>query len=201
MMSKTHLTIGMASSLAVFSPETAPACCLAIIGGALGGVTSDIDIVKHDYKHDALLGQIYALFITIVVLICDCFFDLGVCSSIINGNKKMELAGVIIFLGLYIAGYVSKHRTFTHSLLAMILFSIAISCICIDLGPYYLIGFFSHLVLDSLNKKEISILWPKKKGICFKCCNAMSGANTALMYIGLITTVFLVMNSLMFHLF
>ena len=58
MMGKTHVAIGILSSLAIFQPTTISQCALAIAGGALGGVAADIDTVDNDYKHDALIGQL-----------------------------------------------------------------------------------------------------------------------------------------------
>lgn len=61
MMGKTHLTIGIATSLIVMSPTNFKECIIAIVGGSIGGVAADIDIVDNDYEHDALIGQFLAL--------------------------------------------------------------------------------------------------------------------------------------------
>ncbi len=52
MMSKTHLTMGMATALVIMHLIATPECFLAIIGGALGGIYPDIDIVDNDSLFD-----------------------------------------------------------------------------------------------------------------------------------------------------
>ena len=58
-----------------------------------------------------------------------------------------------------------RHRGVIHSLFVMIIFGIILLLIKPNL--YYLlafiIGYFSHLMLDSLNPKGITLFWPFKK--------------------------------------
>lgn len=46
------------------------------------------------------------------------------------------------------------------------------------------VAYFSHLVLDVLNKKKIPLFYPLKFGICLKLCYANKKANKVLMYVG-----------------
>ncbi len=58
-----------------------------------------------------------------------------------------------------------RHRGVIHSLFVMIIFSIILLIITPNL--YYLsafvIGYFSHLMLDSITPKGIPLFWPSKK--------------------------------------
>ena len=58
-----------------------------------------------------------------------------------------------------------RHRGVIHSLFVMIIFSIILLVITPNL--YYLsafvIGYFSHLLLDSITPKGIPLFWPSKK--------------------------------------
>ena len=53
---------------------------------------------------------------------------------------------------------IKSYRTFTHSFLSLLLFSIAIMMICPPLVGAYVIGYILHLFLDVLNKKDVPLL-------------------------------------------
>ena len=57
MMSRTHLAIGLAVSLATIQPTTFHECAVAVIGGAVGGVLADNDSLGRDYQSKVLGGQ------------------------------------------------------------------------------------------------------------------------------------------------
>lgn len=195
MMGKTHLTIGMASSLTVsflaVKPNNISDFLVVLAGGAIGGVLADVDILDDDYEHDALIGQVLGFLILASVIVIDYLCKLGVCDFVITSNKILSIIAGVVFLALYIIGFISDHRTFTHSLLAMVLFSGCFAVIYPRLGFSVLIGYASHLLLDLLNKKEVPLLYPLKKGICFRLCYADKTANTVFMYVGLAATVIL----------
>lgn len=193
MMSKTHFAIGMASSLAVsfsvMQPKSLSDNLVILAGGALGGVLADVDTVNNDYKYDALIGQLLGFSMLIIIAVLDYFLKLGTCEYIMSRNRIPSIIAGIAFVVLYIIGFASKHRTFTHSLLAMTLFSGCFSIMLPRLGFFILIGYASHLLLDLLNKKEVPLLYPIKKGICFRLCYASKSANTVFMIIGFLATI------------
>ena len=82
MMSKTHLAVGMATSLAVIQPTSFQECAIAVIGGAVGGVLADNDILDNDYHADALIGQLLAIGLVAITFLFDYFFDFGICIAI-----------------------------------------------------------------------------------------------------------------------
>ncbi len=189
MMSRTHLAVGIAVSLALLPEQGLYPCALAVAGGALGGVTPDIDILNDDYKHDALIGQIIAYGISIAVFLV----------NYISGHNLIgDLAvGGILYAVLLIIGFKSKHRMFTHSILAMFLYSAAIEILTPKLGYSFLIGYFSHLIIDLLNKKGIQILFPLKFKPCLHICYASKTGNKILMWVGVIASIlFLAVNLL-----
>lgn len=202
MMSKTHITMGVAVSMLVTHPESPETCLLSIAGGAIGGVLADIDTLKNDSSDkDALIGQLISLGVSVVVFALDYFLNLGTCRSIALRDKTELIIGLVIYIGLWVVGFITKHRTFTHTLLATILFSAAIYMICPQLLIPFAAGYLTHLLLDLLNKKDIQLFFPLKPKFCFKLCYAAGTANTVLMFVGLGGSVFLVLNSLLFKLF
>lgn len=198
MMGKTHVAIGILSSLAIFQPTTISQCALAIAGGALGGVAADIDTVDNDYKHDALIGQLLSFGIAgIMIFLMFITTNKSEFYASLSKDKISICIGIIAYLILMIKGYLSNHRTFTHSFLAMLLFTIAIGIVNLNIIPFYLIGYFSHLCLDLLNKKDVPLLYPIKKGICFKLCYASKIANSFFMWLGTFGSIFMILSLLL----
>lgn len=195
MMGKTHYAVGVATALAVLQPKTLNECCVAVIGGALGGVIADNDILDNDYQSDALIGQLLAFGSTALLLALDYFSHLGIIDSI-TAEPLLPRIGGICFAALYIKGFFSEHRTFTHSFLALILYSIAVWLIYKPLVAGVAVAYLSHILLDILNKKKVPILYPLKFGICFKLCYANKTANKVFMYAGFAVSVVLLAISL-----
>ena len=184
MMSHTHLYIGMTAALAVSTATTPEMCAVALAGGALGGVLADIDTLRDDYQHDALFGQIMAWSLMLVLGLLDIFWFGKNIYQFMLENAITSIIGCVALIILCILGYKSQHRTFTHSALALLLFSASAYAIYPHLGIACLCGYLSHLILDVLNKKEIPLLFPMKKGVCLKLCYANKAGNTIMMCVG-----------------
>lgn len=201
MMSRTHVAMGIATSLLVMHPQNTEECFVSLIGGALGGIVCDVDTVKNDYKNDAHIGQYLGFGIPIIVLLLDYFLKTGICEKVISSCFPAIIVGSVLFVALYIVGYFCDHRSFTHSFLALGLMTVAIGMIHKPIAISFAIGFVCHLLLDSINKKELRLLFPIKKGICFRLCYAGKLANKIFLFIGIVSSVFLLVNALFIHLF
>lgn len=182
-MGKTHFAVGIATSLAVVQPKSFNECMVAVIGGAVGGVLADNDILDNGYQTGASSGQLLALGTAAISVVLDFFLGLGIC-QVIADKPILPIIGGIGFIILYIIGFCSNHRTFTHSFLALILYTIAVMLIYVPLAIPLAAAYLSHLLLDILNKKNIRILYPLDFGICFKMCYANKTANKVFMYVG-----------------
>ncbi len=198
MMGKTHLAMGIAASLLVTQPHTLGECIVSVIGGSVGGVLADIDILDND-SHDSLNVQLFSMGITFILLILDNFLHLGICDSIFQNGILLPAAGLIAFAILWILGVFSAHRAFTHSFTAVLLYGAAVYLIHPALMLPFAIGYLSHLALDVLNKKRLPLLYPLKFGICLKLCYANKTANEIFFHIGIaITFVFALLRLLEF---
>lgn len=195
MMGKTHVAVGILTSLLVFQPTTITACAATIAGGALGGSAADIDAIKTDHNQDALLGQLIPVGITGAMLLVEHFFRGSITSSLQDPNRAAMVAGAAFYFLLLAKGYASGHRTFTHSILTAVLFTVAIYLVWPMAAPGYFAGYLSHLLLDSLNRKDIRLFYPLKKGISLKLCYADGKANSVLCWVG--TTGSVVMTALL----
>lgn len=175
MTGNTHATVGVACSLLILQPKTVPECLCALAGGLIGGVISDIDSPGKrdslDYSDDPFAWQIYVFIIIILGLFIglDYISGEGAVDYIINNFGTNIVVGVVAFLGLCFYGAHTNHRTFTHSIIAGLLFSISVWSFCRPLAIPFAIGFASHLILDFFNKKKVQYFWPlpplKKLGI------------------------------------
>lgn len=102
MMSKTHLLVGVGSALATTLPTGPKLCCIATIGGVLGGIVPDNDILDNDYAGDAVLGQVLAVGISAGILFLDKMFNFGICDEIFSRNLIYLIFSLILFIGLYV---------------------------------------------------------------------------------------------------
>ncbi len=190
MMSKTHITVGIATSLVVCRPTTLEGIFASVIGGAAGGILCDIECRSTPQMRDALYGRLIALGICISLLFADIITNAGIWASIMAQNVIGVAIGIGVLLVTCIVGRFSEHRTFTHSLLYSFFITLGFYLI----SPKFLMpvaaGCLSHLLIDTLNKKPVPWLYPiNKGGFCLKLCYASKAANTVLMWIGLAASI------------
>lgn len=190
MMSKTHIAIGVASALLITQPHDITSCLTAVIGGAVGGIMSDIDVRSNKKCRDALYGRLIALGLTIIALFIDFFIGKEIINYIISPERRIiVIIGAILFAISILTGMAQLHRRATHSLLALLIMSAEVYMICPILGITFAIGFASHLAIDLFNKKPILLFYPLKKGAYFNLCYASKTANFVLMVVGTILSV------------
>lgn len=189
MMSKTHITIGAAAALMGTVLATPEDMAIAAIGGVVGGIVADNDILDNDFLGDALLGQLLAAGITGAILIIDVLTNGGIVHSMLASKVRLIL-GIVIFAILYFIGMSQPHRGFTHSILALILYSIAVGIMYEPLMIPFALGYTSHLMIDLLNKRGMRLLFPLKLTICLHLCYANKTANKVLMIAGIIFSLY-----------
>lgn len=204
MMGKTHIAVGIAAAYMIMQPKSTTEFVVATVGGSIGGIMTDVD-VKIDRSNkfaqkasmDALYGEILAIAISICALIGNYFTGGQVIQNIIS-HWHTALIGAVIFIVLTVIGEISKHRDRTHSILALALFTVAVALISIPIGIAFLIGYGTHLLIDLLNKSPIRMLYPLKKGICFKVCYADRLGNELLLVGGVgVIVLYLLLHSLL----
>ncbi|WP_026664495.1 metal-dependent hydrolase [Butyrivibrio sp. FC2001] len=197
MMGYTHSIIGSTGALAIAMANGASdpkTYVTAVVAGALGGVIIDIDTKDNKTNPkvtDAGRTRLATLGVLLIGLTLDFFYGNGIVYKITEGSSTV-IGGIIIFLLILIIGYKSEHRTFTHSLLFIILTGACVINVIPEAGEYYLIGGILHLALDALNypfnHHGIWLLYPikKGKGLALGWCKSARKANKALYFMGLI---------------
>lgn len=188
MLGVTHLAVGMGAALTLAQPTTLGECFTAAIGGAVGGVLADVDTMKNDTKFGATQVQAFAAVLTASLLILDSLLKSGVWAEIRQQSDEELAMGGILFGILWLMGYFSNHRSFTHSLGAMLLFTWTVSLVCPSMSMSFLIGYASHLVLDLLNKRPLKLFYPLDRGVCFGVFYSNREADKLCMYAGWLLT-------------
>ncbi len=193
MMSKTHLAIGTAASLAVTMPSSTESLFTAIIGGCVGGILCDIECKSTRGMRDALYGRIIAAAVTVGLLLADRILNTGICLNLASRDTLWLITGAVILLVTGIVGRFSAHRTFTHSLFYIVLITVGFYFIIPNLVIPVLSGGISHLVIDTFNKMPVPWLYPlRKNGFCFKLCYANRIGNAVLMWVGFVACIGLI---------
>lgn len=191
MMSKTHIAVGVAAALAVAPMGSVESCVAAVVGGSVGGIIADCDIHPSRAHKDALMGRLIVVAVAAIALLADWYANAGLCDYLVANLGVPLLAGVALFAALTLVGAHTDHRSFTHSLVAMAAFCVAVYLACAPLLPYFAVGYASHLALDVTNKQGIRLLWPSHRNVSLGLCRAKGAANTAVMFVGFAASVLL----------
>lgn len=163
MLGKTHAAVGTASALLIMGGAVAHHPVSLVTGatlGAIGGLMPDIDL---NSKHAKAVGFSSVLFLALRGA------DKNLTSSL---AMSTTIAGLIALTVLVVLGLNSNHRGFTHSILALVLFSTAAYAVVGNSSTWFAIGYASHLVIDLFNKKGESLLFPINAKVCFNLCAA-----------------------------
>ena len=202
MQGKTHIAIGVATTLAITQPTT-PSILVASIGTAMcASLLPDIDIESSiAHKRTEIIGTIFglALATSIIGAICGFFTFDDVMERVKTNNLTI---GIVLFLATLSFGLllphlkfkklIIGHRTFTHSILSLILFSLSIHLVFPEMYLPFTIAYISHIVIDLLNKKKCKILWPLKCGISFNICKSNGATNKVMCILGTIFSIGLI---------
>lgn len=190
MAGETHLVVGVASVLTLTQPKSVREAVLAVGVGAVGSLISDIDVGSSESRKgaDKIIGMLGA--VVILIFLLDHYFHAGVWERIISNRGVTEiLIGALLFIGTCVFGMEQPHRSFMHSILALVILEIALTIMMPSANLYFAIGFISHLAIDLLNRKKVLLLYPLKAGWCFKLCHANGIVNRVLLYLGAFVAV------------
>lgn len=196
MQGKTHLVIGVALSLAVMRPATMP----ALVGGAgiaaLGSVISDIDAGQSGAGHDATKVVASIVIAGVLVLLADLYFHLGLYARFLRrGRETGFMLPLLLFILFAAIGMLTRHRSFMHSLPAMILFTACIWFMQRAMAPYFAIAYASHLLLDLTNRRGMRLFFPSRKLVSMKLFASNGWMDRILLTAGVIALVLVVAHS------
>ena len=197
MLGKTHFTIGIATALAVARPDTVSMVVLVSGAGAIGGVIPDIDIDSTDAHEGASFVTVLALLAVSAVLALDRFNDMGIVERLMTDeNRWRTILSALMFIGVCAIGKNTRHRSFMHSILAMIILSTLMGIMLPSLVFPFVSGYASHLVLDVFNRKGEQLLFPYPRRFCLNLCDSNGLVNRILCFVGVAVSVVLAFTSL-----
>lgn len=185
MLRKTHLAAGVAATLIATQPNTLSELLLAVGGGSIGALISDIDSGTSASHKDADRITLATIGILAGTAALDYFFHTNIISRIIASSGYARLTGgILLFLAICAFGKEQPHRSFMHSFLALFLLDLAAGIVWKNIIPYFTVGFLSHLALDLFNKKRVKLLYPFKRGIAFDLCRSDGIVNKSAFLVG-----------------
>ena len=119
MLGKTHMAVGVATSLLLLQPQTLPELILGAGTAAVGSVISDIDCGTSDSSRKA--EKIIFILETLIVVIAavEARWHLGLYQKLMaNSSASRMILACAAFIAVCAYGKKTPHRSFLHSFLA-----------------------------------------------------------------------------------
>ena len=183
-MAKAHITIGMAAAFTAAQPHTIPEALPIIVGASLGCLICDLDCESASERTDSSHWRIVMTVAAIAALIEDHLLNAGMWKSLADSGSYMWFAGLAGFALTCAFASVSRHRGFSHSIMALVLETAALWLIFPMAAGPFAIAFISHLALDIMNKRSVRLFYPAKTGVSLGWFYADRAANKACAMIG-----------------
>lgn len=186
--------VGAAASLAILQPTGVGGTLVSVAGGMMGGWICDIDVNTKSDVGDYFAGV--ELFVTMgIMAVLDYLLGFGIIDYVITNRSILSIVGLFCFVLLGILGAkwarLNSHRTFMHSLLAIVLFSVALALAFPPMVLPFAIGMLLHILLDLTNKQGVQILFPLGFRPCFRLCDSEGKADKVIRYLALAATIIL----------
>ena len=190
MLGKTHMVVGMACGLAVMRPDSVPMLVVGMGAAALGALIPDIDVGTSQSHKDANIIVYMSVAVVALVVLAERFLHLDIYNRLLAHKGLVNiLIPSVLFIIICAFGKEQPHRSFMHSILAIVLLTGCVWYLSPTLAIYFAIGFASHIITDLFNMKKVRLLYPLSGGVAFKLFHAHGTANSTLFVIGSIATV------------
>lgn len=178
MEKKTHVMCANLVSLCLMRPDNIFDLVVTCGVSTLGGLVPDVDL--KDSTSDKLFDRLMTSLITIVLMsfFIKYFFDIDLYCKIKECSYINYLISSCLFIVMAFLGSKSSHRSFTHSILGMFIYSGILSYGFGNNIVYpYFVSHLSHIVLDLFNKKGVALFYPSKYRLCFGICDSNGKVN------------------------
>lgn len=178
MEKKTHVMCANLVSLYLMKPDSISSLLVTSAFATLGGLVPDVDL--KDSTSDKLFDRLMTSLITIVAMsfLIKYFFDINLYCKI---KERADIFNYLISICLFIVvayfGSKSSHRSFTHSIFGLLIYSgILFYGFGFGVIPYF-ISHLSHIILDLFNRKGVALFYPSKFRFCFDLCDSNGKVN------------------------
>ena len=174
MEKKTHIACANLISLSLIRPTTIPSLLITVGVSSLGSILPDVD--KKDSTSDKLFDRLMTSLITIIIMgvLIKYFFNINIYKQIKEYNNIYNyIICITIFIIMSYLGSKTSHRSFTHSILGLFIYTAILSYSFKDniVKPYF-ISHLSHMLLDLLNMKGVALFYPFKFRFSLKLCES-----------------------------
>lgn len=185
MLGKTHMAVGVGSALLIVPPQNLPELAVGISTAAAGSLIPDID-VKTSQAHRAAEKVIWiGILAAGIIMITDYFWFPVLNKGVMTDSTVMRmLAAAAVLFGICAIGKSLPHRSFMHSILAMLILTACVGVFLPIAAPWFLIAFLSHLTIDVFNRKGEQLLYPLHKRYCLRLCSSKGLVNGWMFWIG-----------------
>lgn len=201
MTGKTHAAVGLCGAAFLLVTNVDIKTSLIGLGFVvLGSYAPDADL-KVSKAGQVISDFVYGIIVLVALyLILTYRFHYDVLGLI--GNNKMpselKLSGVTLIVGSIILGRITGHRKYMHSLLGFFVMNLGVWLIALNFVIWFGLGYALHMIIDLLNEKSESLLFPFHQGdICFSICNSTGIANliiSTVAYIGFLYKILSIYN-------
>lgn len=182
MEKKTHIACANLISLSLIQPTSISNLLITIGVSSLGGILPDVD--KKDSTSDKLFDRLMTSLITIIIMgvLIKYFFNINIYKQIKEYNNIFNyIICISIFITMSYLGSKTSHRSFTHSILGLIIYSTILSYSFNNkIVTIYFISHLSHIILDLFNMKGIELFSPFKYRFSLKLCESNGTINKIL---------------------
>ena len=181
MTGKTHAAVGAGAALLGASLLGSDAVVMSACLGAIGGLLPDVDSKRskaHQLSVRIVLGSVFGFCL---------LFGIQKFTSyeVVNSIGIDTIIGIAGFVTALLVGGRAPHRGMTHSFVFAAILSIAVMLVFKSAAFYFIIGYLSHLLIDTLNTKGEQLLWPLPRRFCFGLCKANGLADTVCYWLGM----------------
>jgi inner membrane protein len=186
MQGKTHIAVGVATAILIVQPSTVAGGLFTCLGGAVGGLTCDLDIPSSVAGKELRQARRLLLALVMTIWVLDGWYGMGgaaVLRRALHSVLARDTAGLRVATGVVACallsayGYHTQHRTFMHSLCALAVFSYAVFLAVPSLAIPFAIGFASHIAADLCTYQDVRLFWPLRKGVSWGLVRSNGHAN------------------------
>lgn len=180
MLGKTHVSAGMAASLLVLQPVSAAPLACTLLGGALGGWISDIDVRGAKLVRGTIVSVCVVALAFASCFLSEMLSEVEALQAMAPEMGPASVVGAALFAAITLLGSATAHRTFTHSIVGCALWYVSACLLWPQIAPAFGVGLCSHLILDLLNKApkgSMRLFFPLKTRVCLDVCRADGFAN------------------------
>lgn len=191
MTGRTHLAVGAATAMLAAGPAVGlTGLAVAAAGGAAGAVLPDLDVRDMAHPWRERLTRAGAAALLVGALAFDVANGASLAREAMARGVGMLALGAVGFVSLACAARLSAHRSFSHSLLALVGFAAATYLVCPPLAPSVALGFATHLALDALTYRGLRLFWPLPRGLSARLCKTGGIADACCLVAALLTCIF-----------